>query len=138
MNNQQKGAKRDMLTEETLQEWGVMDVTQLQILLFPSCRVAQRRLARLVKEKRIKRCKHTVPYSYYIDDKPKNIIRRLEENWIRLWITKSRHAGERIVKYDYQTYIAVNMLTGTVKEYLIVDIKTPSVETIKEGLKCER
>gem|GEM_PF-6355652 len=51
---------------------------------------------------------------------------------------KSLRSWERITYYDYQSIVVLNTVTGTVKESLIVDIKTPSIETIKEGFKCER
>lgn len=136
MNNQQKGANRDLLVVKTLTDWGVMDSQQICLLLFPSYRVAQRRLSKLVNAKRIKRCTQTVPYSYYITAQ-QDIVRRINENWIRLYIEKSLKTWQRIVKYDYRTYIVLNTATGEQKEYCLFDMDF-DVDKIKEGLTCAK
>lgn len=45
---------------------------------------------------------------------------------------------QRITKYDYQSIVVLNTWDGTVKESLIVDLKCPSVEKIREGFKCAK
>ncbi len=97
--------------------------------------MAQRRLSKLVEQKRIKRCVQTVPYSYYVLPQD-NIITRINENWVRLWITHHLKSWERIDKWDYKTYIVVNNVTKAIKEYLISDINTPSIDKIREEFKC--
>ena len=127
--------RRDSETVQTIADWGVLDTEQVNILLFPSYRVAQRRLQRLTEAKRIKRCDYTMPYSYYYE-KPENIVRRLQDNWVRLWITKQLRSWEHIISYDYKTFIVKNTITGSVKETCLFDIEIPGIEKIREDLRC--
>jgi len=59
-----------------LTEWGVLDTEQLHYLLFPSIRVAQRRLTALYSQGKIKRNKQASPYFYYMVDH-KNPLQRI-------------------------------------------------------------
>ena len=89
----------------------------------------------MVEQKRIKRIDQTMPYSYYVDKKP-DVIKRLNDNWIRLWIVKNLKSWEKMIVYDYKTYSVKNTATGIVKEYCLFDVKVPSIEKIQEELKC--
>jgi hypothetical protein len=131
MNNQQLGAARDRLTIDTLTAWGVMDTDQLQILLFPSYRVAQRRLSKLVEQKRIKRCTQTVPYSYHVDFKG-DVLTRINQNWVRLWLMKTLKSGFKIVDFDYKTYTVYNEWKKETKVELVPEYR----EKMKEEVKC--
>jgi hypothetical protein len=77
-----------------------------------------------------------MPYCYYIDDKRPDIIKRVNENWARLWIIKSLKSWEQIVSYDYKIYAVKNTVTGTIKEYCLFDLNVPSIEKIQGELKC--
>ena len=135
MTNHQLCMKRDSMTVQTITDWGVLDTEQVKILLYPSYRVAQRRLQRLAEAKRIKRCDFTMPYSYYVD-KPDNIVKRLQENWVRIWIIKGLRSWEQMVSYDYKTFTVKNTATGIVREMCVFDIAVPSIEKIREELRC--
>lgn len=63
---------------------------------------------------------------------------RINENWIRLWISKNLKSWESLVNYDYKTYSVKNTATGVIKEACLFDVKTPSIENIREGLKCRK
>lgn len=147
MNYHTLRLNRDKLLVDTLKEWGVMDTEQITLLLFPSKRVANRRLAKLLDLKRIKRSTYTLPYCYYVD-LPSDLLDRLQRNWVRLWVIKKLHSWEKLEHWDYQSYIIRNTVKNTVTEYTLADkpmkflddkvvvVCESLVSKIKEELKC--
>lgn len=100
-----------------------MDARQIQILLFPSARVAQRRLATLVQQGRIKRNTQTSPYFYYTVVY-KDPLQRIEINWVRMWLDRIRKSWERIsFDYNESTCTVINTVRNTSKEYRISHTK---------------
>ena len=87
-------------------------------------------------QKRINRCTSTVPYSYFVVPQ-KDILGRIDQNWVRLSVVKSLKTWERISKYDYRTYIVLNTWEGGTREVCLFDIKT-DIEKIKGELRCAR
>jgi hypothetical protein len=151
MNYHQQGLNRDKLLIDILRDWGALDADQIVLAVpFPSKRVANRRLAKLLDLKRIKRSTYTLPYAYYID-LPTDLIDRLNRNWIRLWVIKNLHSWERLEYWDYQTYRIRNTVKNTVQEYTLTDkplkllddkvviVEESLINKIKEELKpCVR
>jgi hypothetical protein len=118
VNNHQKGYRRDRLVLETIAEWGTMDTEQLQILFYPSMRVAQRRLQKLVakgKLKRIRECVET-PYSYFVQRYDQS---RLALNWARIWLVKRLKSWE-VLDFDYSTATIRNTITGATKTFAVL------------------
>lgn len=140
--------QRDSKLVELLTEWGVLDTEQLHYLLFPSIRVAQRRLTALYNLGKIKRNTQTSPYFYYMVDH-KNPLQRIAENWVRIYIASRCSSWQRTAfSYDAGIYTITNTVTGAVKEYRITNnkFKLPSdniivlndewINKIKGELKC--
>lgn len=123
---------------EVLSEWGALDTQQITLLLFPSSRVAQRRLKALTEKGRIQRNTQTLPYFYYVE-KQTNPIERIAVNWARLWLERQCKSWERI-SMDYQVGICTvtNIITGATREIRIAEngFKLPSdhVLTITDDL----
>lgn len=115
--------QRDSRLIDILKEWGVLDTEQIKLLLFPSIRVAQRRLSKLAQQNKIKRSTQITPYFYYIDAN-KNPLQRIAVNWARLWLIGKIKSWERTTfNYDTNTCTVINTVTGTTKEYYITDQK---------------
>jgi hypothetical protein len=125
-----------------------MDTDQIVLAVpFPSKRVAQRRLNKLLDLKLIKRSTYTLPYCYYIDQ-PTDLLDRLNRNWVRLWVTNKLHNWEKLEYWDYTTYRIRNTVKNTVKEYSlttkplgflddnVVIVDEELIIKIKEELKC--
>jgi len=140
--------QRDGRLVDLLNEWGVLDTEQIQYLLFPSLRVAQRRLLILSKQGIIRRNIQTSPYFYYMVVH-KNPLERININWVRLWVASQCKSWERITM-DYQTGTCTvkNTYAKTEKEYIITNkkFKMPGdniipltdewINKIREELKC--
>jgi hypothetical protein len=147
-NYHQTGLTRDRLLLDILKSWGAMDTDQIVLAVpFPSKRVAQRRLQKLLDLKLIKRSTYTLPYCYYIEQ-PQDLIDRLNRNWVRLRVMTKLHNWEKLEFWDYSTYRIRNTVKNTVKEYSlttkplgflddnVVIVCDDLIIKIKEELKC--
>lgn len=123
INSRRKCYQRDSRLIDVLKEWGVLDTIQIKLLLFPSIRVTQRRLSKLVQQNKIKRSTQIIPYFYYIDI-PKNPLGRISINWARLWLDGRIKSWERtLFDYSTNTYTVINTVTGVTKYYYITEQK---------------
>jgi len=104
LTNQEKCYQRDNDIIKALNEQGVLDADQLQFMFFPSQRMAQKRLFRLWKLKKIKRQRFDSiqPFHYYIDKILKFPEHRLGVNWARIWVDKKLPAWEYIYSAEYE------------------------------------
>jgi hypothetical protein len=121
MNYRRQCYQRNNHLLETLSEWGVLNTEQLRILIYPSARVAQRRLASLTQDGVIKRNTQIAPYFYYLNYTGEP-MQRIGVNWCRLWLDHRRKSWERtVMDYSSGIYTVVNTVTGASKEYRITD-----------------
>lgn len=104
MNNHVKGFRRDKAILAALGEWGVLDTDQLQMMFFPSLRMTQKRLQRLIEQGKIKRYRDCTgqPYFYYLERKPGQPEHKIGLNWIRLWIERSLKSWEALSTWQYE------------------------------------
>jgi len=103
MNNHQKGYYRDRHIQETLSEWGCLDIFQLTTLFFPSLKMAQKRMQRLANKGKVQRSRAELgqPYCYYME-KPMQLEHRLGVNWMRLWLLSQLKSWERVYSFNYE------------------------------------
>lgn len=106
MNNHTRGLRRDREIQRALSqsEYGCLDIFQLAELFFPSLKMAQKRMTRLYKAKKVGRFRENLgqPYIYYLDKRPEQYEHRLGMNWIRLWLVKTLPAWEEVCSFDYE------------------------------------
>jgi len=103
MNHQQQSKARDFEIVKALESWRALSTRQLQVMFFPSLRVARRRLSILAERNKIKFIReYDNPAWYFISKEPKQIERYITLNWIRLWLYKNKKCQEWI--YDIETY----------------------------------
>jgi hypothetical protein len=75
-------------------------------------------------------------------EKQKDILQRINDNWVRLWVIKKLPSWEILQEYDYKSYTVKSVATNNIKQIHIVDkplfgsneIVPPPVEKIKEML----
>lgn len=85
--------------------------------------MAQRRLAALYREGKIKRSTQVTPYFYYLTE-PKEPLKRIGINWARIWLERHCKSWERIT-FDYlaNRCTVTNTVMGSSKEFFINDGK---------------
>ena len=125
MNNHQKSYYRDKLIQETLAEWGCLDIFQLTKLFFPSLKMAQKRMQRLSESGKVLRCRENLgqPYCYYSSKKPLQQEHRLGMNWIRLWLLLQLRSWEKIYSFNYEINYSVLRPDGLIGIYNTVTNK---------------
>lgn len=105
MNNHQRGYHRDNAIITVLDEWGILNTDQLQMMFFSGLRMAQKRLQRLVEMKKVYRYREYTgqPYHYYTSIKrPGQPDHKLGVNWIRLWLQNSIKSWETLYQWEYE------------------------------------
>lgn len=108
---------RDEKLIHTLDVWGVLTTEQIELLFFPSKRMAQRRLSILAKAKKIHRWRDVSELEYcYYTNKINNMQHRIGVNWVHMWLKKRLKSWESmnvIYETDY----------GSIIPDMIVEIK---------------
>jgi hypothetical protein len=104
MTNHTKGYRRDNAIIKQLEEWQVLDTDQIQHLYFPSLRMAQKRLQRLVELKKLHRARDYSgqAYYYYLEAKPGQACHRVGLNWVRLWLERELKSWEQLSTWQYE------------------------------------
>ncbi|AFM01430.1 hypothetical protein Desde_3138 [Desulfitobacterium dehalogenans ATCC 51507] len=91
-----------------LEECQVLDTDQIKLLFFDtvSLRMAQQRLRKLVKDKKLikrDRLSFDRPYFYYLDKRPGQLEHKLAVNWVYVWFNKRIKKGwEKFHSFEWE------------------------------------
>lgn len=106
MKNYQKCCQRDSNLVAEIERHKVLSTEQIRLLKFKEqlCgeRIAQRRLAKLTKQKRVYRDRYSVnePYFYWTDKKPKQVEHSLGVNWAYIWLCNGCRSNWQITHWE--------------------------------------
>lgn len=112
MNNHQKGYHRDKQIIALVEKLKCVNTEQIHLMFFSgvSMRVTQRRLAKLVAQKRLRRVRISIdqPYCYYTGKKPGQIDHALGVSWAYVWLATCQPNWLRL--HSFQTeYTCANL-----------------------------
>lgn len=103
MNNHQKGYRRDRDVIDTIFEYRILDTPLLQLLCYPSYRVAQRRLKILCDKQKISRARESIdqPYYYFLERRSQ-ALHAVGINYARVYLQTIKKGAYCLEKCEYE------------------------------------
>lgn len=88
----------------SINEWGALDLYQIQQLHFASIKTARRRMEILAESKKVNRIRPSIDqtYNYFIGKRPAQLEHRVGTNYARLKLTMNLPWWEKLHSWEYE------------------------------------